>query len=184
MRYRTDDPLLYESTCEKISWHEGLADLPAALDTGNYLIDDEHRLLLGIMQDLRRVCIDPVGLVTCSGCQANRQNSCEQEIVGLLGDLFAFILEHFSSEERIMRDAMMQVTDKELCDAHVEDHAAIAQKVQEIVSRLDSEQTVRRIRELDSLLARWIEHHIGLHDLMLVRWLNSDQEIDKDSPPA
>ena len=184
MRYIADDPLLSESTCEKVRWRGVLADLPAALDTGNHLIDDEHRLLLGIMQNLRRVCIDPVGLESCCGCQSGRQNSCEQEIVGMLGDLFAFILDHFSSEERIMRDAMMQVTDKVLCDAHVEDHAAIAQKVQEIVSRLDSEQTVRRIRELDSLLARWIENHIGLHDLMLVRWLNSDQAIGNDSMPA
>lgn len=184
MRYKTDDPLLFESPSDKSGFNGLLADLPTALDTGNYLIDDEHRLLLGIMRDLRRVCIDPVGLITCSGCTSSRQNACEHEVVSMLGDLFAFILDHFSSEERIMRDAMMQVTDKELCDAHVEDHAAIAQKVQEIVSRLDSEHTVRRIRELDSLLARWIEHHIGLHDLMLVRWLNSEQGIDKDSRSA
>lgn len=182
MRYEADVPMLFESTFETAGCREALADLPAALDTGNHLIDDEHRLLLSIMRDLRRVCIDPAGLETCRGCSSSRQASCEKDVVSLLGDLFAFILEHFSSEERIMRDAMMQVTDRELCDAHVEDHAAIAQKVQEIVSRLDREQTVRRIRELDTLLARWIENHIGLHDLMLVRWLNSDPGLVKDSP--
>jgi len=182
MRYEADVQLLVESTPEQAKCRGVMAALPPALNTGNHLIDDEHRLLLGIMQSLRGICIDPVVLETCRGCQPVRQASCEKEIVSLLGDLFAFILEHFSSEERIMRDAMMQLTDRELCDAHVEDHAAIAQKVQEIVSRLDREQTVRRIRELDTLLARWIENHIGLHDLMLVRWLNSDQGLVKDSP--
>ena len=174
MRYEADAPLMVESQSRSI-----MTDLPPALETGNYLIDDEHRLLLGIMGNLRRVCIDPANLDSCRGCDRLRQSSCEKEVVSQLGDLFAFILEHFSTEERIMRDALMSMTDKALCDAHIEDHAAIAQKVQEIVSRLDSEQTVRRIRELDTLLRRWVDNHIGLHDLMLVRWLNNDQGLAK-----
>lgn len=184
MRYEADAPLMIESQSESFSSPLGMADLPPALETGNYLIDDEHRLLLGIMKNLRRICIDPASLDSCHGCDQQRRNACEKEVVSQLGDLFAFILEHFSTEERIMRDALMSMTDKALCDAHIEDHAAIAQKVQEIVSRLDSEQTVRRIRELDTLLRRWVEHHIGLHDLMLVRWLNNDQGLAKAGQPG
>lgn len=172
MRYEADAPLMVESPLGQI-----MADLPSALETGNHLIDDEHRLLLGIMKNLRRVCVDPASLDSCRGCDRLRQVACEKEVVSQLGDLFAFILDHFATEERIMRDALMSMTDKALCDAHIEDHAAIAQKVQEIVSRLDSEQTVRRIRELDALLMRWVDNHIGLHDLILVRWLDNDQGV-------
>lgn len=161
-----------------------LAELPPALDTGNALIDDEHRLLLAVMRNVRRICLDPVQFSDCRTCLTTRRAVCERDLVGTLGDLFSFILDHFSTEERIMRDSMMLVTDHDLCEAHVEDHAAIAQKVQEIVSRLDTEHTVERIRELDNLLARWIDHHIGLHDLMLVRWLNSEDGIHRESSLA
>lgn len=170
MRYEADAPLVVESQLGQI-----MADLPPALETGNYLIDDEHRLLLGIMKNLRRVCVDPDRLDSCRGCDRLRQNACEKEVVSQLGDLFAFILDHFSTEESIMRDSLLLMVDQDLCEAHIEDHAAIAEKVQEIVARLDRMKTVERIHELDALLARWIEHHIVLHDVMLVRWMSSDQ---------
>ena len=75
-----------------------------------------------------------------------------------------------------MRDALLQLTDQAQSEAHVEDHAAIAEKVQQIVARLDHNQVVQRIRELDALLATWIENHIGMHDMMLVRALASQGE--------
>ncbi len=176
MKHEGHGPVVTESAGagEVGSYRATLADLPPALDTGNALIDDEHRLLLSVMRNVRSICLDPARFSDCLTCPTTRQAVCERDLVGMLGDLFSFILDHFSTEERIMRDSMMLLTDHDLCEAHVEDHAAIAQKVQEIVSRLDTEHTVERIRELDDLLARWIENHIGLHDLMPVRWLNSE----------
>lgn len=158
-----------------------LVALPPALNTGNALIDDEHRQLLAVMQQLRKVCADPERLADCLGCAGTRRQACEHAVVGILGDLFAFILEHFASEERIMRDAMMAVTEHDLCAAHIEDHAAIAQKVQEIVSRLDFAHTVARIRELDGLLGRWLDNHIGMHDLILVGWLGKGSQPPPDA---
>lgn len=160
--------------CKEGDFVATLAELPPALATGNPLLDDEHRMLLGIMRKLRGLCIDLSGMEHCNACQQARRSSCEKDLVGLLGDLFAFILEHFSSEEKIMRQSMMRLTERAWCDAHVEDHAAIAQKVQEIVARLNEQQTVQRLRELDTLLSRWLENHVGLHDRMLVRWLNGE----------
>lgn len=148
-----------------------MAALPSALVTGNALIDDEHRLLLGIMKKVRQICLDPERLRDCASCGQLKRTACEKDLINQLGDLFAFILDHFTTEERIMRDALLQLTDQAQSEAHVEDHAAIAEQVQQIVARLDRDQVVQRIRELDTLLATWIKNHIEMHDMLLVRAL-------------
>lgn len=145
--------------------------LPPGLETGHIRIDEEHRRLLFQMDALCGICIDPQSLKDCTSCRAARQLDCEGRLVPLLGDLFASMLDHFASEEQLMRDAHMHLRDGDLCAAHIEDHAAIAQKVQELVSRLDVVHTVERIRELDSLLRRWVAHHVEMHDNLLVHWL-------------
>lgn len=155
-----------------------LAELPPALVTGSALIDNEHRLLLTIMKNVRQICIAPERLNDCRACGEPKQAACERDLISQLGDLFAFILDHFTTEERIMRDALLQLTDQAQREAHVEDHAAIAEKVQQIVAHLDRDQVVQRIRELDALLATWIENHIGMHDMMLVRSLAHQGELN------
>jgi len=102
---------------------------------------------------------------------------CENGLIGLLGDVFAFILDHFKTEEAVMRESLLIVADREMCQAHMEDHAEIAAKVQEIVSALDSVHIVSRIRELDALLARWMTNHVALHDMMLSRWVMRDDSL-------
>lgn len=151
-----------------------LSEMPSALETGHPTIDQEHRQLLTCMSSLRRICIDPERLVDCAGCSGRQRGICETALVSLLGDLFAIILEHFSSEEKIMRDLALRVIDPELCEAHMEDHADISGKVQEIVAALDPMQTAQRIRDLDQLLCKWVRHHIEMHDVLLMRRLGDD----------
>lgn len=146
-------------------------ELSASLETGHVRIDRDHRQLLALLGELRRICRDPGGLPDCATCSADQQLACEGRLIVLLGDLFSCILEHFAGEELLMRDAQMQLAEGEHYAAHIEDHAAIAQKVQELVARLDIVHTVERIRELDGLLARWVANHIEMHDDLLVRWL-------------
>lgn len=146
-------------------------ELPAALETGNARIDRDHRQLLALLGELRHICRDMASLPDCTTCSAAQQLLCEGRLIPLLGDLFACMLDHFAGEELLMRDTQMQFADSEHCAAHIEDHAAIAQTVQELVARLDVVHTVERIRELDGLLARWVANHIEMHDDLLVRWL-------------
>src|SRR5574343_430670 len=149
-------------------------ELPPELITGHKLIDFEHRFLVSAIANLRQVCIDHKAFADCGGCGEERREACENQLIGLLGDVFAFILDHFKTEETIMRDSLMIMVDRDVCQAHMEDHAEIAGKVQEIVSSLDSLHIVSRIRELDALLARWITNHIALHDLLLSRWISRE----------
>ncbi len=152
-------------------------DLPAQLVTGHPLIDTEHRFLISAIANLRRICLDQVALKSCIACGKPMQERCEGNLIGLLGDIFSFILDHFKNEESIMRDSMLVIVDREVCQAHMEDHAEIAAKVQEIVSALDSRHVVSRIRELDALLSRWVTNHVVMHDLLLSRWVSRDDSL-------
>ncbi len=154
-------------------------NLPPELVTGHRLIDLEHRFLISAIANLRRICIDQSNLVNCLGCGETVQEKCESQLIGMLGDIFAFILEHFKTEEGIMRDSLLLMVDRDVCRAHMEDHAEIAAKVQEIVSSLNPAHVVSRIRELDALLARWVTNHIALHDLLLSRWIARDDSLVK-----
>jgi hemerythrin len=95
----------------------------------------------------------------------------------MLGDLLSFVLEHFRTEEAIMRDSLLLLVDRAVCEAHMEDHAAISGKVQEIVAALDPMNTVVLIRQLDTLLTRWVSNHIALHDTLLVRWVQREDSV-------
>jgi hemerythrin-like metal-binding protein len=161
-----------------------LPDLPPELQTGHQHLDAEHGLLLNSITNLRRVCIDQVRLRHCGNCDHGRRQHCEGNLVSMLGDLLAFILEHFRTEEAIMRDSLMVMVDRDVCEAHMEDHAAISGKIQEIVMALDRMNTVVLIRELDELLMRWVGNHIALHDILLVRWLERDGASFSHSVPA
>lgn len=153
------------------------ADLPPALLTGHPVIDRGHRHLLSTMASLRQVCVDHANLLDCGECAPQMRQRCDEHLVGMLGDLLAFILDHFQSEEEIMRDSLLLMVDRDLCEAHMEDHAAISGKVQEIVAALDAGNTVRRIRELEKLLSRWVCNHIALHDVLLARWIEREDSV-------
>lgn len=158
---------------------QNTGELPPELITGHKLIDFEHRFLVGAIANLRRLCIDHHGLPDCQGCGEMVRQRCESELISLLGDVFAFILDHFKTEETVMRDSLLLMVDRDLCEAHMEDHAAISMAVQEIVSALDPMHIVSRVRELDVLLTRWITHHIALHDILLSRWISREDSLLK-----
>lgn len=154
-----------------IAYWRSTGVLPPQLVTGHRLIDMEHRFLIDAIANLQRVCKNMVEFEDCDSCTNGQQAQCENNLLGMLGDVFAFILDHFRNEEEIIRNSMLLVIDRAVCEAHIEDHAEIAAKVQQIVSTLDTRHVVRRIRELDALLARWVTNHIALHDMLLLRWI-------------
>lgn len=152
-------------------------ELPPELVTGHQVIDAEHRMLLSSISGLRRICADQANHPHCGNCDLAARQHCENQLVAMLGDVLSFILDHFKTEETIMRDSLMRMVDRELCEAHVEDHAAISSKVQEIIAKLDPMNSVALIRELDVLLSRWIVNHVALHDILLVRWVQREDSV-------
>jgi hemerythrin-like metal-binding protein len=145
-------------------------NLPAGLDTGNPELDFGHAQLLACIASLRKLCAYPTNS-TCNTCSGTQRGRCESSLIGLLGDLLIFILDHFQAEEKAMRDSLLYMVDRHVCEAHMEDHAQISHKIQEIVSAIDPSKTVVLVRELDQLLERWVTHHTVLHDQALERWM-------------
>ena len=158
--------------------------LPAALDTGYPMVDAEHQQLLACMRTLRGLCDGLYSRNDCSGCSAVRRQQCDGNLVGLLGDLLAFILEHFQTEEAAIHDSLLRIVDRDLCEAHAEDHAEIATKVQEIVCALNPLRSVLLLRELDRLLQRWLENHIQMHDLVVARWMKHESTMFGQLPES
>ncbi len=151
-----------------------MPELPAALETGFPTVDAEHQQLLACMRTLRGLCDGLNSRSDCSACSPLQRRSCDGNLVGMLGDLLSFVLEHFQTEEAAIRDSLLQIVDSDLCEAHAEDHAEISTKVQEIVCALDPMRTVVLLRELDQLLHRWLENHIQMHDLVVARWMRRE----------
>lgn len=171
------------ATTEPVGWLANV-DLPPELVTGHQVIDAEHRLLLSSISGLRRICVDQTNRPHCGDCASTARHQCEMQLVAMLGDVLSFILDHFKTEETIMRDSLLRLVDRELCEAHMEDHAAISGKVQEIVAALDPMNNVRLIRELDHLLSRWVVNHIALHDMQLVRWVEREDSVLRQNNPT
>ncbi len=151
--------------------------LPPELNTGLGSIDFEHQVLLNSMATLRQVCDDFSTRQDCGSCTASSRARCEGNLVSLLGDLLAFIMDHFQTEEKLMRDSLLVLVDRDLCEAHMEDHAAISGKVQQIVAALNPMHTSSLIRELDTLLHAWVTNHVALHDLWLMRWVEREDSV-------
>lgn len=145
-------------------------NLPAGLNTGNAELDFGHAQLLSCIASLRKLCAYPTNS-TCNTCNGAQRGRCESSLIGLLGDLLIFILDHFQAEEQAMRDSLLYMVDRHVCEAHMEDHAQISHKIQQIVSAIDPSKTVVLVRELDHLLERWVTHHTVLHDQALERWM-------------
>lgn len=161
-------------------------ELPSELVTGHRAIDAEHRQLLIGMANLRAVCGFHLRVADCKACSENQRDVCESSLVTMLGDLLSFVIEHFRNEEQVMRDSLLLMVERDVCEAHIEDHAAISSKVQQIVASLDPLYTVVLIRELDALLTRWVSNHITLHDQFLVRWVEREDSVLRQGthPPA
>lgn len=166
-----------DSLSAEIAYWVNTGDLPPQLITGHPMIDREHRFLIASISNLRRICIDQARFQDCVSCGADQQRLCDKNLISLLGDVFAFILDHFKNEESIMRESLLLVIDRDLCQAHMEDHAEIAAKVQEIVSGLDRQHLVSSIRDLDALLSRWVTNHVVMHDMLLSRWIGRDDAL-------
>lgn len=148
--------------------------ISAELLTGNKTLDDEHQQLFAIQKVARSICRDLTTYPTCITCSESCRAACEGELVKLLGQLLSFILDHFKTEESMMRESLLVMIDRHACEVHMEDHAAISSKIERIIATLDSRKTVGLLRELDKFLGVWVAGHIASHDMALVDWIERE----------
>lgn len=169
------------SVLEQTDGAVACAPLAMELQTGNLTIDGEHRQLYALLQTARSICLDMAVHRDCRSCSEARRAHCENALVKVLGDLLIFILDHFKTEESIMRESLLIMIDRLLCETHMEDHAAISAKIERIIAALDPLQTVSQLRELDTVLGRWATLHIATHDMALVNWIEREDSALRSS---
>lgn len=151
--------------------------LPTDWRSGHPLIDDEHQALLKVLQRLPEICESFLSKTDCHGCLPAAREACEARLVGLLGEVIEFVIEHFSSEEAIMRRSLLPALEPMRCEAHFEDHAEIMGRLTEILGALSPETTAGRIRDLNASLQHWLHDHILHHDQPLAEWLKRDEML-------
>jgi len=146
-------------------------ELNPALLTGNSEVDAEHRLLLRFLERLRNVCANFDKADDCEACSRACLRGCDTVLIETLGDLLMFLVDHFRTEEDLMRTERVNLVDREICELHKEDHAAISHAVQKIAADLDPMKTATHIRQLHKLLENWVTNHIRLHDVLLIQMI-------------
>ena len=142
--------------------------LPDALATGIAIVDEEHRQLRAFINRLRAICDEFDSKQTCAGCASDKVSACESALLDCVSDLLGYVVEHFRTEENLMKDLGISVEHHERYLMHAEDHANIADQVALLARPGDQQLTVRSIADTAGVLSRWLDHHIQHHDVPML----------------
>lgn len=122
-----------------------------ALLTGNEVVDSEHKRLIALIDRLEL-------LGNGGGDLAVRE---------ALDELTDYVFVHFQMEEKLMRREEYPTLS---LDAHLEEHAALAAKTQELVARYDAGEIVT-VQPIVDFLYDWFEHHILQVDMRMATFI-------------
>lgn len=112
-------------------------------ETGNELVDSQHRGLFGAVNKL---------------ADSFKEGNAPNQVVESLDFLVAYTVEHFQTEERFMReDGYPGLV------AHEDEHARLLRQVQELQARLVAGQPVTM--DVTIFLVEWLTSHISGSDL-------------------
>jgi hemerythrin-like metal-binding protein len=121
------------------------------LETGQPLIDAEHRLLLMLFRKL------DIGIKT---------HQSEATLKQVILEVKKFVEFHFTSEENLMRE-----TGYPAFEAHQKLHAELLEELNVLVARVVSRREFPD--ELLAFLNHWLIDHIAKHDQALARFVSA-----------
>lgn len=127
-----------------------------SLETGHRLVDDQHRELIAVFNELADHAIP--------GCDEERTSH-------LLVRLSDYVSTHFSDEEALMRRYSYP---DEHAAAHRAQHEDLSSRTRELVLAHRSGETATALR-LVSLLQEWLTVHIAETDSEFVGYVRSLQ---------
>ena len=123
-----------------------LIDWKPEFSVGVASVDSEHRELIDLINDLH----DRVG-----------DNASAEEVVSMLGEIFAKISAHFALEEKYMRE-----TRYPLLTEHKADHETLLDELRDIMDLVDDDGDYDE-QGLSQDLRRWFTEHFRTHDARL-----------------
>jgi hemerythrin len=128
-----------------VAWTEDLS-------VGNEPLDQHHKRLFALLEDLERVVEDGGGL---------------EAVTRVFAELNAYIAYHFAEEE-----AMMERAGFPFLDLHRHSHQTIALRVGDLAAGLDAANCNRIAGELRQFLSGWLVHHIEIEDFEYRPYIN------------
>jgi len=122
----------------------------AALETGNQTVDDQHKRLFQMVNELHH------GIIKGEA----------QAVMGpVLKRLAAYTVEHFGTEE-----ALMLSTKYSNYARHKAKHVELTSRVQDLVGQFDAGKLTLP-STLSKFLTDWLTTHIRQEDMELIKWI-------------
>lgn len=133
-----------------------MAEFTKDLETGNPLIDQEHRELIDAINKLLDAC---------------RKGQGRNEIAKTAQFMQSYTAKHFSDEERLQVQSRYPEYVK-----HRGYHEAFKKTIAELVQKVSTQgASVALVGELNTTLAGWLINHIKVEDKKLAAYLRSKQ---------
>lgn len=122
-----------------IKWHD-------EYNTGIASVDHEHQELIELINSLN---------------DAMRSETTQDEVLDMLGEVYAQISAHFALEEKYMRDHRYPAYVE-----HKNDHEILLDELRELMDVVDAEGSYDEL-QLSEDLRRWFSEHFSTHDAKL-----------------
>jgi hypothetical protein len=121
--------------------------------------EQEHQFVLERINNLRAHCHQ----TDCSNC-CNTHAECLSHVVNELGEIFFGVYEHFMRQEKLIKNNKLYEIHKEHCDGHIEAHAEITEKIQNLISDIPKLSASEIISKLSHDIYFALHHHAERHD--------------------
>jgi hemerythrin len=118
-------------------------------ETGNAAIDDQHRHLFELVNDLH---------------DALMAGTAKEKMGATLGSLASYTVEHFRGEERMMVDIAFPGLPE-----HRRKHEELASQVRRLVADHEAGRLTLPLT-LARFLVDWLRHHIEEEDMRMIAW--------------
>lgn len=120
--------------------------------TGDGMVDDQHRGLFEIVNDLHDAVASGEG---------------QDAVVATVTALVSYVIKHFRAEE-----ALMKKNGYPEFLAHCTLHEDLTREVRELLTKIRAGEEVP-VEALSQFLSKWLTEHIDRHDKRMVAWIRA-----------
>lgn len=129
-----------------------------SMDTGNPMLDREHRALVALLNKVLEISAAP---------------DRDVEIMHALTDMYLYAKEHFFDEEGLMERVGYPERER-----HMDLHRTFVEKAKALTD--DCLEGSLDFAEFAEYLMEWLKRHIADEDLRIVRWAEEQAENGGD----
>lgn len=131
-----------------------------ALETGSDLIDKQHKILIGILNDANRCFRD------------NSELALQRKVID---DLISYTVYHFDTEEELMEKGGYGDSHSEDELSHIREHRTFTGKVAEYLAAIRQGNTIDH-EQVFSFLNSWLVNHVLGTDKRLGAYLQANRK--------